>query len=112
MERLPGYSEKFYSIEDVQDDTYKAISKAYHAEDTKIHIIKSQTGAGKSHSYLQLMSENPDHRFLVAASTNLLKNELYHKAIQMDIEVRKTPSLEEIKNRHLAKIRCSGKIGA
>lgn len=98
MERLPGYSEKFYSIEDVQDDTYKAISKAYHAEDTKIHIIKSQTGAGKSHSYLQLMSENPDHRFLVAASTNLLKNELYHKAIQMDIEVRKTPSLEEIKN--------------
>ena len=72
MERLPGYSEKFYSIEDVQDDTYKAISKAYHAEDTKIHIIKSQTGAGKSHSYLQLMSENPDHRFLVSQAKQFI----------------------------------------
>lgn len=98
MERIPGYSEEFYSLEEVQDDTYKAISKAYHAEDSMVHIIKSQVGAGKSYSYLQLMAENPDDRFLVAAPTNLLKNELYHKAIQMDIEVCKTPSLDEIKD--------------
>ena len=51
------------------------------------------------------MAENPDDRFLVAAPTNLLKNELYHKAIQMDIEVCKTPSLEEIKNEIPEKIR-------
>lgn len=105
MERIPGYSEEFYSLEEVQDDTYKAISKAYHAEDSMVHIIKSQVGAGKSYSYLQLMAENPDDRFLVAASTNLLKNELYHKAIQMDIEVCKTPSLDEIKDEIPDKVR-------
>lgn len=105
MERIPGYSEEFYSLEEVQDDTYKAIRTAFLAEDSMVHIIKSQVGAGKSYSYLQLMAENPDDRFLVAAPTNLLKNELYHKAIQMDIEVCKTPSLEEIKNEILEKIR-------
>lgn len=105
MERLPGYSEKFYSIEDVQDDTYEAISKAYHAEDSNIHIIKSQTGAGKFYSYLQLMSENPDHRFLVAAPTNLLKDEIYNKAKRMGIAVCKTPSLEQIKDEMPDKVR-------
>lgn len=105
MERIPGYSEEFYSLEEVQNDTYKAIRTAFLAEDSMVHIIKSQVGAGKSYSYLQLMAENPDDRFLVAAPTNLLKNELYHKAIQMDIEVRKTPSLEEIKNEIPEKIR-------
>lgn len=98
MERIPRYHEEFHSIEDVQQDTYDAISRAYRAADSKVHIIKSQVGAGKSYSYLQLMAENPDDRFLIAAPTNLLKNELYQKARQMGIEVRKTPSLEEIKD--------------
>lgn len=105
MERIPGYSEEFYSLEEVQNDTYKAIRTAFLAEDSMVHIIKSQVGAGKSYSYLQLMAENPDDRFLVAAPTNLLKNELYRKAIQMDIEVRKTPSMEEIKDEIPDKIR-------
>ena len=105
MERTPRYSEKFYSIEEVQDDTYAAISRAYRAEDTKIHIIKSQTGAGKSHSYLQLMSENPDDRFLIAAPTNLLKDEIYNKAKRMGIAVCKTPSLEQIKDEMPDKVR-------
>ena len=105
MERIPGYREEFYSLEEVQDDTYAAISRAYRAEDTKIHIIKSQTGAGKSYSYLQLMSENPDHRFLIAAPTNLLKDEIYYKAKGLDIAVCKTPSLEQIKDELPDKIR-------
>lgn len=105
MERIPGYSEEFYSLEEVQNDTYKAISKAYHAEDSNIHIIKSQTGAGKSYSYLQLMLENPDHRFLIATPTNLLKDEIYNKAKRMGIAVCKTPSLEQIKDEMPDKVR-------
>lgn len=97
MERIPGYYEEFYSIEDVQKDTYKAIRDAYRAEDNLIHIIKSMTGAGKSYSYLKLMQENTEDRFLISAATNLLKNELYYKALKMGIKVLKTPSLEEIK---------------
>ena len=37
-------------------------------------------------------------RFLIAAPTNLLKNEIYLKAKKMGVNVRKTPSLEEIKD--------------
>lgn len=61
------------------------------------YIIKALTGAGKSHSYLRLMAENPNDRFLIAAPTNLLKNEIYHKAHKMGIDAAKTPSLDEIK---------------
>lgn len=56
------------------------------------------TAAGKSTSYLKLMSENPSDRFLIAAPTNLLKDEIYEKACRMGINVMKTPSLEQIKD--------------
>lgn len=98
MDKLPGYSVDFYSIEEVQDDTYNAINEAFCANDTQIHIVKSMTGGGKSTSYLRIMSENPDDNFIVAAPTNLLKDELYRKAKKMGINVRKTPSLEELKD--------------
>lgn len=98
MEKLPDYHEEFYSIEEVQEDTYSAIYNAYRSSDNGVHIIKSMTGAGKSHSYLRLMAENPDDRFLIAAPTNLLKNEIYRKAEKMGIDAAKTPSLDEIKD--------------
>lgn len=56
------------------------------------------TGAGKSHSYLKIMRKYPDGRFIIAVPTNLLKEEIFRKAKRQGIEVRKTPSLEEIKD--------------
>jgi len=104
MERIPGYHEVFSSIEDVQDDTFHAIEKAFHAKDKRIHIVKSMTGAGKSTSYLRLMEENPGSNFLIATPTNLLKNEIYKKAKKMDIDVKKTPSLEQIQEEIPSKV--------
>lgn len=98
MEKVAGYQEAFYSMEDVQNDTYDAIYRAYHTYDKQFQIIKSMTAAGKSTSYLKLMSENPSDRFLIAAPTNLLKDEIYEKACRMGINVMKTPSLEQIKD--------------
>lgn len=98
MEKLLNYSEEFYSIEEVQDDTYNAINEAFCANDAQFHIVKSMTGGGKTTSYLKLMSENPGGRFLIAAPTNLLKDEIYHKANELGIYVMKTPSLEQIKD--------------
>lgn len=98
MEKVGGCHEEFYSLEDVQNDTYHAICRAYHAEDKQFQIIKSMTAAGKSTSYLKLMSENPADRFLIAAPTNLLKDEIYEKACRMGMNVKKTPSLEQIKD--------------
>ena len=116
MEKLTGWEEKFYSIEEMQEDTYNAICRAYKADGSKFQVIKAMTGAGKSHSYLRLMSENPHDRFLIAVPTNLLKNEIYEKAEKGGIKVAKTPSLDEIKDdiptkvwRHIEFLRKSGR---
>lgn len=98
IEKIPNHNTKFYSLEEVQKDTYSAICKAYKADDKQFQVVKSMTGAGKSHSYLRLMSENPDNRFLIAAPTNLLKKEIYSKAKDMGINVEFTPSLDEFKS--------------
>ena len=99
MERVSGYQEQFYSIEEVQDDTFDAISRAYKAKCNRVYVIKAMTSIGKSTSYLRLISENPECRFLVAAPTNLLKEELHDRARKLGINVRRTPSLEQIKDK-------------
>lgn len=99
MEKIAGYYEAFYSMEEMQEDVYDAISRAFHARGKQFYIIKAMTGAGKSHSYIKLMQEYPDMRFLIAVPTNLLKREIFKKAKEIGIEVMKTPSLEAIKDR-------------
>ena len=98
MEKIPDYNPIFYSLEEVQNDTYSAIYRAYKATNKRFQIVKSMTGAGKSYSYLKLMFENRNDRFLIAAPTNLLKNEIYNKAKEIGIDVEKTPSLFEVKS--------------
>lgn len=98
IERLPEQDETFYSIEEAQDDVFTAISAALDARNDDIYVVRGQVGIGKSSSYLRLISENPTSRFLVASPTNLLKDELYDKAKGMGIEVKRTPSLEQIKD--------------
>lgn len=98
MEPDPNYDVRYCSLEEAQDDVYKVIYDAYMKDDNSICIVKAQVGIGKSHSYLRIMKEHLDERFLIAAPTNLLKNELYKKARAMGVDVCVTPSLEEIKN--------------
>lgn len=96
IERIPGYQEEFCSLEEMQEDVYNAILRAYHAEDTKVYVIKAGVGSGKSYSYLKIMSENPDDCFLVSTPTNLLKDEVGDRAEDGELEVLKTPSLDQI----------------
>jgi hypothetical protein len=98
MERMPGYAEKFYAVEDVEADVYRAVHTAYRATGRMLETVKAQTAIGKTTAYLKLMTENPTDRFLIAAPTNILKNEIYVKAHNLGMDVSKTPSLEEIKN--------------
>jgi len=96
VEKLYRDNEVFHSLETVQEDTYNAINKAFLAEGTQFQIVKSQTSTGKSSSYLRIMAENPDKRFLISVSSNLLKDEIYNKAKNMGLNIMKTPSLEQI----------------
>lgn len=104
MEPDPNYNVDYCSLEEAQNDVYKAIYHAYMQNDDSIYIIKAQVGIGKSHSYLRIMKEHPGERFLIAAPTNLLKNEIYEKAKAMGIDVCVTPSLDEIKDELPAEV--------
>lgn len=98
MEPIAGYHEEYVSMEEMQEDVYNAIHRAFYSGDKKFHIIKAQVGAGKSYSYLKLMTEYTDARFLIAVPTNLLKREIYEAAKKLGIRIIVTPSLEEIKD--------------
>ena len=104
MERLPGYKEEFVSVGDVEKNVYRAINGAYRAIIEMWYIIKAMTGAGKSFAFLKIMSENSMDRFLIAVPTNILKQEIYDKAVKLGLNVMKTPSLEEIKGKIPRKI--------
>lgn len=104
MEKISGYREEFVSMEEMQDDVYNAVSNAFYADGKQFYVIKAMTGAGKSHSYIRIMRENSGSKFIIAAPTNLLKNEILEKAKSEGIRVKKTPSLEEIKDEIPGKI--------
>lgn len=99
MEKISGYHEVFGTMEEMQEDIYEAVNRAYWSNDRKFYVIKAQAGGGKSHSYLRIMEENPDSSFLIAAPTNLLKKEIYEKAKKQGKEILLTPSLEAIKDK-------------
>ena len=109
MERLANYVEVFHPLDEVQEDVTRAIFEAHQVKGKMIQVIKAQTSIGKTTSYLKLMAAHPSERFLIATPTNILKDEVYKKAVKMGIDVIKTPSLEAIKNempdevrRHIA----------
>lgn len=96
MEKADNYKEEYHPISEVEDDLMVELYAAFDSNDDNIHVIKAQTAIGKSTSFLRLMAENPDSNVLVAAPTNLLKEELYKKAEKNDINAMMTPSLEDI----------------
>lgn len=104
MEKIPGYKKYFYPIVKAEEDVYQAIYKAYCATDASRYVVKAMVGIGKTTSYLRLMTENPEDRFIIAAPTNLLKDEIFNKAKKLGIDMRKTPSLEQIKSEIPSKV--------
>lgn len=96
MERTNSCDEAYYPISEVEEDLMNELYSAFTSDDNNIHVIKAQTAIGKSTAFLKLMADNPNSKVLVAAPTNLLKEELADKAEKNDITIKMTPSLEEI----------------
>lgn len=96
MEKANSYEEEYHPISEVEVDLMNELTEAFDSCDEKIHVIKAQTAIGKSTSFLKLMAENPDSNVLVAAPTNLLKEELFKKAERNEIKTMMTPSLDDI----------------
>ena len=87
--------EKYVSLEEVSADLSAAFDRAMNAQDSHIHIIQAQTGAGKTETYLQYMkrSEKP---LLIAVPTHELKKEIHRKAVAIGVQdICCTPDLDE-----------------
>jgi hypothetical protein len=98
MEKLADYEEKYDTLDDVQKDVEKKIKGALEYNDGKWQIIKAQTAIGKTEVILKLLvdMQKQGKRCIIAVPTNDLKNEVCNRAINMGIDAKKTPSLNEI----------------
>jgi len=96
IERDVSFKEKYYSLDDAERSMINAVSEAFQATDGSSHIIKAPCAIGKTTAVLNIMKNNPDLRILYAAPSNLLKDEIYSKALEMEINICKTPSLNQI----------------
>jgi hypothetical protein len=97
IEVLANREPAFVSLDEARQDTRRKIINAVEAGDDDKHIIKAQTSIGKSETYLDIMGDTSSN-ILVAASTNLLKNDLYERAMGKGTEPMVSPSLHEIKD--------------
>ena len=87
--------EKYVPLEEVSADLNYAFQRAVNSQSQSIFIIKAQTGAGKTETYIRYM-KNSKKSLLIAVPTHNLKNEILNKAREMGIEnICCTPDLND-----------------
>ncbi len=96
--------EKYVSIEAAEESLRKNFSQAVEADDKDVHIIKAQTGIGKTHLYLNYL-KTAEEPYIIAVPTHALKNEVYEKAIAMGIvNIVATPEMPKFSDKLMNKI--------
>lgn len=116
----PGHStilqtmkKEYVSIEEAEADLKEKFLQAISSEHHGVHIIRAQTGIGKTNLYLDYLYQNTDRSFLVAVPTHKLKMEVYYKAIYKGIKnVTYTPEMPEFSSEIQEKIKHIYAIGA
>lgn len=87
--------EEYVSLEEVSTDLNYAFQRAVNSRSRSVFIIKAQTGAGKTETYIQHM-KNSEKPLLIAVPTHNLKNEILNKARMTGIEnICCTPDLKD-----------------
>lgn len=87
--------QEYVSIEEAEQDLHSAFERAVSMDDNDIHIIKAQTGLGKTETYLQYMMHT-DKPLMIAVPTHELKSEIYRRAKSCGIEdIYCTPFLND-----------------
>ena len=66
----------YVSIDAAVNKLKTDLASAFQSCENGIHLIKAQTGLGKTTAYIDLIRENPKNRFLIALPTNMLKREV------------------------------------
>lgn len=116
----PGHStilqtvrKKYVSIEEAEADLKEKFMQAVYSDYQGVHIIRAQTGIGKTNLYLDYLCQNAEKTFLIAVPTHKLKMEVYYKAISKGIKnIAYTPEMPEFSSEIQEKIKHIYAIGA
>ena len=85
---------EYVSIEEAEVDLKEKFLQAVYSENHGVHIIKAQTGIGKTNLYLDYLLHDKNKKFLIAVPTHKLKTEVYNKAISKGINnIAYTPEM-------------------
>lgn len=109
---LPIERKEYFSIEEAVYDLKDKFNIAINSNSNGIHIIRAQTGLGKTTLYLNCMkySERP---FLIVVPTHKLKNEVCQKALDLGIKnIACTPEMPIFSDELQGKIERWYSVGA
>ena len=68
--------EEYVPIEEAEKCLRENLYNAFYSLDLGMHLIRAQTGLGKTREYARLIADHPESRFLVALPTNQLKEDV------------------------------------
>ena len=110
---LQTVKKEYVTIEEAEIDLKNKFLQAVNSEKQGIHIIKAQTGIGKTNLYLDYLLHDKNRKFLIAVPTHKLKMEVYNKAISKGINnIVYTPEMPEFTSEIQEKINHIYAIGA
>lgn len=85
----------YVSIREAEEDLKRSFHRAIFSVEQGIHIIRAQTGIGKTNLYLDYLNQS-DRTFLIAVPTHKLKMEVYNKALSKGVRnIAFTPEMPE-----------------
>lgn len=91
---LQTVKKEYVTIEEAEYDLKEKFMQAVYSENQGVHIIKAQTGIGKTNLYLDYLLHDKNRKFLIAVPTHKLKTEVYNKAISKGINnIAYTPEM-------------------
>lgn len=74
-----------YTLEEAMKCMEENLQSSLASPNKGIHLIKAQTGLGKTAAYIRLVRENPEEKFLIAVPTIKLKEEVGERMLAAGI---------------------------
>ncbi|MCM1231661.1 MAG: hypothetical protein NC489_16205 [Ruminococcus flavefaciens] len=103
---------EYVTIQEAEEDLKNNFLKAVDSEKQGVHIIKAQTGIGKTNFYLNYLLHT-DKTFLIAVPTHKLKMEVYNKAVFKGVKnIAFTPEMPDFSDEIQEKINHIYSVGA
>jgi len=104
---------KYVTIQEAEEDLKKNFLQVVYSEKQGVHIIKAQTGIGKTNLYLDYLAQDTEKTLLIAVPTHKLKMEVYNKAISKGVKnIAFTPEMPVFSDEIQDKINHIYSIGA